>query len=416
MSRSRIRILSAALPLLVMVSLSPALAADPPAAAPAAPPDTTRFVLAPSITLSDVGLDTNILTTARDQKRDATGNIKLELEPSLPFGRARLSGKLAARGAWFRQYAEQRSLDSDDSMKLEVRLNRLTAHASGSYLHAHDRFDPEIFVRTLRTETAIEAGSDFNVSRRTNLGVALQQSSVAFEVTTVALDARLREALNRNTSSLATWMRSALTPLTTVAVIVDTEREHFDFMPERDATSVKAVGGLEFKPAALVDGKVFAGYRAFSSVGDDDSNGRGFAGSLDLGYTLASRVRIGVEAERDFAHSFRLASPYYVFTRLNNTVTARIESWEIRAVAGREWLDYGKGGAAAVLAIPEADQVLFDTGAALDKMFRYGGGATYRLRPGTSIGLDVNYFRFHTGETNRNYDRLQVVSSVGVRF
>ena len=290
MSRSRIRILSAALPLLVMVSLSPALAADPPAAAPAAPPDTTRFVLAPSITLSDVGLDTKILTTARDQKRDATGNIKLELEPSLPFGRARLSGKLAARGAWFREYTEQRSLDSDDSMKLEVRINRLTAHASGSYLHAHDRFDPEIFVRTLRTETAIEAGSDFNVSRRTNLGVALQQSSVAFEVTTVALDARLREALNRNTSSLATWMRSALTPLTTVAVIVDTEREHFDFMPERDATSVKAVGGLEFKPAALVDCKVFAGYRAFSSVGDDDSNGRGFAGSLDLGYTLASRV------------------------------------------------------------------------------------------------------------------------------
>src|SRR5437764_662174 len=150
MSGSRVRILSAAVPLLVMVSLSPALAADPPAAAPAAAPDTTRFVLKPSITLSDVGLDTNILTTARDQKRD--------------------------------------------------------------------------------------------------------------------------------TSSLATWMRSALTPLTTVAVIVDTEREHFDFMPERDATSVKAVGGLEFKPAALVDGKVFAGYRAFRSVGDDDSNGRGFAG------------------------------------------------------------------------------------------------------------------------------------------
>ena len=105
-----------------------------------------------------------------------------------------------------------------------------------------------------------------------------------------------------------------------------------------------------------------------------------------------------------------------MWVRFCNTVTARIESWEIRAVAGREWLDYGKGGAAAVLAIPEADQVLFDTGAALDKMFRYGGGATYRLRPGTSIGLDVNYFRFHTGETNRNYDRLQVVSSVGVRF
>src|SRR5947207_1996051 len=215
MSGSRVRILSAAVPLLVMVSLSPALAADPPAAALAAAPDTTRFVLKPSITLSDVGLDTNILTTARDQKRDTTGNIKLELEPSLPFGRARLSGKLAARGAWFREYAEQRSLDSDDSMKLEV------------------------------------------------------------------------------------------------------------------------------QPAALVDGKVFAGYRAFRSVGDDDSNGRGFAGSLDLGYTLVSRVRIGVEAERDFAHSFRLASPYYVFTRLNNTVTARIESWEIRAVAGRVWLDCG---------------------------------------------------------------------------
>jgi hypothetical protein len=406
-----------ALPLLVAVSLSPrAEAADPPAAAPAPAFDTTRFVLKPSITVSDVGLDTNILTTARDQKRDTTGNIKLELEPSLPFGRARLSGKLAARGAYFRQYTEQRSLDSDDSMKLEVRINRLTAHASGTYLHAHDRFDPEIFVRTLRTETAIQAGSDFSVSNKTNIGVALQQSRVAFEVTTVALEARLREALNRDTNGITSWMRSTLTPLTTLAVIVNTEQEHFAFMPERDATSIKAGGGLEFKPAALVDGKVFAGYRAFRSAGDNDSNGRGFTGSLDLGYTLVSRVRVGVEAERDFAHSFRLTSPYYVFTRINNSVTARLESWEFRAGAGQEWLDYGNSAAAAVLAVPAADQVLFDTGAALDRMFRYGAGASYHLRRGASIGLDANYLRFHTGETNRTYDRLQIVSSVGVKF
>jgi hypothetical protein len=193
--------------LLIALSLSPAsiaAAADPPAV-PGAPVDMTRFVLAPSITLSDVGLDTNILTTAQDQKRDTTGNIKLELEPSLPFGRARLSGRLAARGAWFRQYAEERSLDTDDSMKLEVRLNRLTAHASGSYLHAHDRFDPEIFVRTLRTETAFEAGSDFSVSNKTNIGVALQHATVAFDVTTVALDTRLREALNRDMTGVSSW-------------------------------------------------------------------------------------------------------------------------------------------------------------------------------------------------------------------
>ena len=393
-------LIRSAWPLLVVVSLSPAAAAaaDPPAAAPAPALDTTRFRLAPSITLSD-------------------GNIKLELEPSLPFGRARISGKLAARGAYFRQYAEQRSLDTDDSMKLEVRINRLTAHASGTYLHAHDRFDPEIFVRTLRTETAIEAGSDFSLSQKTNIGVALQQSQVAFEVTTVALDERLREALNRDTSGVTTWMRSALSPLTMLAVIVDTEQDHFAFMPQRDARSVKAVAGLEFKPAALLDGKVFAGYRAFSSQGDDDSNGRGFTGSVDLGYTVVSRVRVGVEAERDFAHSFRLTSPYYVFTRLSNSVTARLESWEFRAAAGQEWLDYGiSPAAAAMLAIPAADQVLFDAGAALDRMFRYGGGASYKLRRGASIGLDADYLRFHTGETNRTYDRLRIISSVGVRF
>jgi len=403
--------------LIAALWLVPAAAAageQPPAPAP--PLDAGRVLLRPSITLSDVGLDTNILTTARDQKRDTTANIKLELEPSLPIGSiARVSGKLAARGAYFRENAEQRSLDTDDSVKFELRINRLTAHAAGSYVHAHDRFDPEIFVRTLRTETALEAGTDFSLSATTNLGVALQQSHVAFDVSTVALDAGLREALNRDTNGVSTWLRHALTPLTTSAVVLDVQQEHFAFMPQRDATSVKAMSGLEFKPAALIDGRVFAGYRAFHSVGDDDSNGRGFAGTLDLGYTLASRVRIGVEAERDFAHSFRLTSPYYKFTRLTNSLTARLDDWEFRAAAGREWLDYGRSVAGAPV-LPDPEQVLFDAGPALDYMFRYGGGVTYRLRDGAGIGLDVNYLSFHTGEINRSYDRLRVVSSLGVRF
>ncbi len=405
-----------ALSILVALALLPATAAAAADAAPAPAIAATRFVLAPSITLSDVGLDTNILTTAHDQKRDTTGNIKLELEPSLPFGIARVSGKLAARGAYFRQYAEERSLDTDDSMKVELRINRWTAHASGSYLHAHDRFDPEIFVRTLRTESAIEAGSDFSVSGRTNIGFAVSRSSIAFEVTTVALDAGLREALNREMNSVNAWLRNALTPLTTAAVIVDVQQDHFDFMSLRDATGIKAMGGLEFKPAALVDGKVFAGYRAFRSVGDDVSNGRGIVASVDLGYTVAGRVRFGVEAERDYAHSFRLAEPYYAFTRLSNSVTSRIGDWELRAAAGKEWLDYGTNLSPAVAIVPTADQALFDAGAALDRMFRYGGGVTYKFRHGASIGLDANYLRFHTGETNRNYDRLRIVSSVGVRF
>ncbi len=217
-------------------------------------------------------------------------------------------------------------------------------------------------------------------------------------------------------NSVNAWLRNALTPLTTAAVIVDVQQDHFDFMSLRDATGIKAMGGLEFKPAALVDGKVFAGYRAFRSVGDDVSNGRGIVASVDLGYTVAGRVRFGVEAERDYAHSFRLAEPYYAFTRLSNSVTSRIGDWELRAAAGKEWLDYGTHLSPLVPIDPTVDQALFDAGAALDRMFRYGGGATYRLRHGASIGLDANYLRFHTGETNRNYDRLRIVSSVGVRF
>jgi hypothetical protein len=60
-------------------------------------PQVERFVLRPSLSVTDMGLDTNVLTTASGQQQDRTANLRAQVEPSLRFGPARLSGTLGAR-------------------------------------------------------------------------------------------------------------------------------------------------------------------------------------------------------------------------------------------------------------------------------------------------------------------------------
>ncbi len=371
------------------------------------------FQLSPSLTLSDLGLDTNILASPETERRDATGNLQLQVEPAFTAGRVRVTGRAATRFAYFREYPEERSLDADSHLKAAVRLNRLTVYGAGSFLRTRDRFDPEIYVRPQRVEASAEAGGALRLTGKTRVDFAGRWATVQFAATQ-SVGAGLRQTLNREIAGVTTALRDEVTRLTTIVLTGAAQRERFAFMTARDATALTAMAGVEFKPGALLDGKAYVGYREFSGLHERTADAGGIVASVDLGHTLGESLRVSARMERDLAHSFRVRAPYFTSTLFGVEITKRLtRAWDVTGSAARERLDYRR-------ALFPSDAVIEEPFPGADgsvaEMLRYAGGATYRLNANTTVGFTADYYRWRTDLTRRQYDRLRLVSSVIRRF
>ena len=102
-----------------------------------------------------------------------------------------------------------------------------------------DRFDPEIYLRTQRTEKSVEAGGAVRLAGKTLVGTTVRESHVAFDAIEALLAAGLR--LNRQVTTRTVSLRQAVTRLTTVALVSDVEqgsfRSHTGSQRELDARS-----------------------------------------------------------------------------------------------------------------------------------------------------------------------------------
>ena len=374
----------------------------------------TGFAVRPSITLSDVGMDTNILGAARNPKDDTTANLTMRVEPSVVLGRARLSGQGNIRMAYYREYTEERSVDTADAFRLELRGSRMTGYALGSFLRTREPFDAEIYARTRRTERSIGVGGGVRLTGKTQIGFAGRRTHVDFSGAEGQLGAVARETLNRRMNSVDISLRNAVTPLTTAVAMITLQRDRFDFSRLRDADGMRVLGGLEFAPTAVIAGKAYAGYRRFDLVQRGDRAVSRFVGSIDLTYTLGDSVRYSLRVERDLEHSFHVTEPYYTTNDIGVAVTRRItRALEVTGYAGRQWLKYRDTDLLATAAVEQGTR---DPGAAVDGIFRYGAAATCRVGPRTRVGIRTDYYQLQEALGGPRYGRLRLVSSLEYRF
>jgi hypothetical protein len=378
------------------------------------PSDQTRFALNPTVTLSDVGLDTNILATPHGEMRDTTANLAVEVQPVVPLGRVRLTGKAGVRAAYFQQYVHERSLDTNDNVKVEVRGRRAAAYTFGSFLRTREPFDPEFYVRTLRTEQSFEGGGEFRLTGVTRIAAIARRNHVDVEAMATGVDGRAGESLTRQTDSFAVSLKNAVTPYTTLVVTGRLQRDRFDFTAMPEAIGIGITTGVEIDPRAMIAGTAYVGYRRFGSPANAASNVGHFVGAIDIGSTLGTSLRYSVRLERDLGQSFRLIEPYFLSMDVSGTVTKRVSrTLDITATAGRQWVDYDRQ---VLLVTPAIEQAARDAGASLDDLYRYGAGAIFRIRRNLSIGATAEYYRFHSRFVDQTYERLRLVSSLTSRF
>jgi hypothetical protein len=193
-----------------------------------------------------------------------------------------------------------------------------------------------------------------------------------------------------------------MTPLTTFAVGVEREDDHFSPSSLRDATSLRIEPALEFKPFALVSGRAAVGFRHHTPSAPGAQEFRGTVASVDLDYAFHERTQFSVGVRRDLEYSYLFWDS--VVTGATLTVTQRLgDAWDVSANIGGYRSNYREASSL----LPEVVETTVGSGASLG----YNVGNKMRA------SADLTYYTRSSGVSQgRKYDRVQIGSSVRYTF
>jgi len=363
----------------------------------------------PSVSLSNVGIDTNVFNAWTDPKTDFTATITPQADAWLRAGRARLTVHGSLSYVYFATYRHERAVNTDDSIRLDLPFRRIRPYVGYSYLNIRERPGFEIDTRARRSEDVFFGGVDLPLTRKFTLGASWRTTRTAFRADEQFNNTYLRDVFNRRTSILTGSVRYALTPLTTLVLQAETVRERFEFSPVRDSDSVRILPGVEFNAAALVNGTARVGYRRFNMRSPGMPDYSGPIASVDVGYSLLGVTRFALSVSRDVAYSYEIQSPYYVATGIAATVTQHVGGpWSVLARGGRQRLAYHDAQSAPGMTPPQQNRT--------DTVRFYGGGVGYRVSPNARLGFNVDYYTRESPVVLHNYRSLRAGTSVTYGF
>lgn len=357
----------------------------------------------PRIALKDVGIDSNPRNQAVNPERDFTATLVPGVDTYLRIGRGRLTGKTSVEYLYFNELEEQRSFNFNQELRAEVLLNRVAPFVAGGYLRTRQRPNLEIDARVQQNTTFVGGGMALRLGARTNLELEARRSQLKFGEGEFG-DAVIAQALDRDVDLFGATTKVALTPLTTFVLRVESTKDRFKFDPVRSSDSVSVLPGFEFKPSALIAGKVSVGYRRFDAIDDSVPDFAGVIGEVDARYTWREQTRLGFKASRDIEYSIEDVQPYFVANGGGLEITQVIGlNWFAVARGSRTRLVYRNyiGGTAPIGDVGRSDRV--DT---------YGAGFGRKLGDDIRVSLDVNKVRRLSTVVMRQYEGYRVGVSI----
>ena len=280
----------------------------------------------PFLAITEIGVDTNVFNDAEEPQRDTTATFGPGTEYWVRAGRARVSAKSDVQYTWFRDFASQRSLSTNNDLKIEFPMARLTPFVDGVFDHGRVRPGYEIDTRAFRTDSGAGGGLDIGLTTKTGVRLEAHRRRLKYREDEFFFGNSLQETLNRRTDSLGLSWRQKLTPLTTFVVLSEYEKERFDFQSSRDASGVRLMPGFEFDPFALIGGKVFVGYRSFDTADPLLPNYRGVVADVEANYRTRS-TRFDLRVQRDVDYSAEEIEPYYLLTDIGVATVAGLPAF-----------------------------------------------------------------------------------------
>jgi hypothetical protein len=359
--------------------------------------------LAPTFSVTNLGVDTNVFysTTSPQSDFTVTGSPALGVWLRTQRGLLSVNGRIDL--VYFNKFASERSVNGFGSAGYEYRFNRLRPFFRFDALNTRERPGYEIDIRARRFENTFTAGLDFRVASKTFLALSGRRQHVNYAGDAVFSGQPLNQAFNRTLEAVDLTWRQHLTALTTWVVRASGERERFEFEERRDGDSARVSTGFELGRFALIRGQAFIGYRHL--VGADGGELPEFSGAtadVNVSYSAPSQTRLNLAINRDLQYSFEIESPYYVQTGWTGTLTQRIIGrWDLQLSGGRDRLSYR--GISAI-----ADR--------RDRIDRVGGGIGYQLRENRRVSFDVNSIQRQSELPDHDYKALRAGVSVTYGF
>src|SRR5262249_34527866 len=154
------------------------------------------------------------------------------------------------------------------NLRFDLPLNRIKPFAAGGYINARERPGYEIDSRAPASTNRATLRSELVLSGKTSAVLTVNRTPTALDRHETLPGHELAAALNRYTYAEVVQLRDRLTPPTTLVTTADALQDRFDHDLLRNTDSFSVQSGFEFKPHALISGKVAVGFRHFNVLND----------------------------------------------------------------------------------------------------------------------------------------------------
>jgi hypothetical protein len=367
---------------------------------------STRIVQAgpvsfyPSISLHDVGTDSNVYNDGVAPRDDFTYSVTPRLYAVVPIAHARFIGTGTGDFVYFRTYKDQQSLNGFfegryDSVDGTIRPFATLALAS------NERQTLEIDERIRQGRTALTLGAEIELASKTSLMGWVYRERAAWDPSEEYRGVSLAEQLNSTIDIAAAGARIRLTPFTSIVAIAEIQRDRFESSPERDSDSLRIAPYVEFDNGAAIVGRARAGYRSLTPLHSGITGYSGFVSSVAIGWNVLERLRGKVDAGRDVRFSYDPLQPLYLETGLLFEIRQRVAGpFEVIAMGERWQLRHQRIDGTSFDGRRETTSVI-------------GGGIGFRVREQVELSFTVDRReRASSDPLIRNYDRQRVLASV----
>lgn len=423
--------LSAALGLAIMVGTSAPAGAQSSEIPSNAPVQVGPLVLAPVIRITNLGHDSNIYNLSDVDRPidDVTATFNPTVDAWLRLAHANANARTQVNVYYFKELEDLRGVDSESTARIEVPLGRMMPFVSGTFNTTRHRQNLEIDALARRRSSAVTAGLDVRLTAKTTLRAHVRRSALDYDANSLYLGTDLSRALNRRSTGEGLALRYALTPLTTISMEVDRDRDRFEFENGQNSRNIRFTPAVEFKPSALISGRAYAGFQKRTF---DDSRLPDFTGTIvfaDLTYALLGRTLFTIQGQRQLEYSYLavVGATDYLLGGANLGVTHRFgEAWDLGAFAGRYRLTYRveralpagstQPPAASSADVPGVTPVVLPTSSD-ERVWNYGGDVGYTFGR-TRLGVRAEWTERDAEERSirRTYERLRVNSSITYAF
>ncbi len=362
--------------------------------------------LGPTISIVNVGIDTNVFASSENPQRDFTATFAPGTTAILRLGRARLSGQGNLTYQYFRTFESERSLNTSGSLRLFIPFNRLELTFGATAANSRQRQGSEITERVRRLETGANLEADLRLTGRSWVGVTANRRRYSFPDDAEFLGTNLSTALDRIEESAGFVYLNRITPLTTLRVTTERQRDRFLKTTGRDAESIRVMGGFETSPQTLLQGSALVGYQWYEP---DSSVVPGFDGVVavaDLTYIARGATRLNVHVDRNLAYSYDVVEPYYVTTGVSAALGRHIvKRWELLLSGGRQRMSYRRSGTGT-----EAGS------SRVDWSTTYGAGLAYGFGRSGRVRVNIDGTSRESVITSQNYDGHLISASLDYAF